>query len=134
MWCAKHCPGDPSSKRRDSRTGRQQRLCTRGLQQRIQGRRSTSIFGVTAPPPGMNFTAIAPNKKDAVVVPDGYRQAVVISWGDRRCCPRAPAFDGSKQSAASQRQQFGFNNVAGLLPIEGAEEPLSARRQPRIHD
>ena len=29
----------------------------------------------------MNFTAIAPNKKDAVVVPDGYRQAVVISWG-----------------------------------------------------
>ena len=30
----------------------------------------------------MNFTAIAPNKKDAVVVPEGYRQAVVISWGD----------------------------------------------------
>ena len=59
-----------SSRGGDSRTGRQQRLCARGLQQRIQGRRSTSIFGVAAPPPGMNFTAIAPNKKDAVVVPE----------------------------------------------------------------
>ena len=69
----------------------------------------------------MNFTAIAPNKKDAVVVPDGYRQAVVISWGDP-VLPGAPAFDVSKQSAASQRQQFGFNNdFAGLLPIEGAK-------------
>ena len=63
MWCAKHCPGDPLFKGGgDSRTGRQQ-LCTRDLQQRIQGHRSTSIVGVTAPPPGMNFTAIAPNKK-----------------------------------------------------------------------
>ena len=86
---------------------------------KVTGQQASS--GATAPPPGMNFTAIAPNKKDAVVVPEGYRQAVVISWGDP-VLPGAPAFDVSKQSAASQRQQFGFNNdFAGLLPIDGSE-------------
>src|SRR5690349_4098322 len=33
-------------------------------------------------PPGMKFTAVAPNSEDAVVIPDGYQQSVVISWGD----------------------------------------------------
>jgi uncharacterized protein len=70
-------------------------------------------------PPGMNFTAVAPNTEDVVVVPDGYRQAVVISWGDP-VLPGAPAFDVARQSAAAQRGQFGFNNdFAGLLPIPG---------------
>ena len=32
--------------------------------------------------PGMNFAAVAPNTEDAVVIPDGYRQEVVIRWGD----------------------------------------------------
>lgn len=74
----------------------------------------------TAPPPGMNFRAVAPNKEDAVVIPDGYRQAVVISWGDP-VVPGAPVFDVKKPSAAAQRQQFGFNNdFAGLLPIDGS--------------
>ena len=103
---------------------RQQQLCTRGLQQPDQGHRSTSIVGGDRAAARMNFTAIAPNKKDAVVVPDGYRQAVVINWGDP-VLPGAPAFDVSKQSAASQRQQFGFNNdFAGLLPIEGARTAI----------
>jgi secreted PhoX family phosphatase len=69
--------------------------------------------------PGMNFTAVAPNSDDAVVVADGYEQAVVISWGDP-ILPNAPKFDVAKQTAAAQRGQFGFNNdFAGLLPVPG---------------
>ncbi|SBS76148.1 conserved hypothetical protein [uncultured Mycobacterium sp.] len=72
-----------------------------------------------APQAGMNFTAVAPNIEDAVVIPQGYQQAVVISWGDP-VLAGAPAFDVTKQTAAAQRQQFGFNNdFAGLLPIDG---------------
>jgi uncharacterized protein len=70
-------------------------------------------------PPGMNFASVAPNSEDAVVVADGYRQSVVISWGDP-VLPGAPAFDVARQTGASQRGQFGFNNdFAGLLPIPG---------------
>lgn len=73
-----------------------------------------------AAPPGMNFQPIAPNIEDAVVIPKGYRQSVVIAWGDP-VLPGAPSFDIGKQSAASQRQQFGFNaDFAGLLPVDGA--------------
>jgi uncharacterized protein len=70
-------------------------------------------------PPGMNFASVAPNSEDAVVIPDGYRQKVVISWGDP-VLPGAPVFNVNAQTGAAQRQQFGFNNdFAGLLPIEG---------------
>ncbi|WP_197382707.1 PhoX family protein [Mycolicibacterium mengxianglii] len=82
---------------------------------------STSSPGPAAPEPpaGMNFAAVAPNSEDAVVVPEGYQQAVVISWGDP-VLPDAPPFDVNAQTAAAQRGQFGFNNdFAGLLPIEG---------------
>jgi secreted PhoX family phosphatase len=71
------------------------------------------------PLPGMRFDAVAPNSEDAVVVPQGYQQGVVISWGDP-ILPGAPKFDVTKQTGASQRGQFGFNNdFAGLLPIDG---------------
>ncbi|WP_197375952.1 PhoX family protein [Mycolicibacterium baixiangningiae] len=71
------------------------------------------------PRPGMKFTAVAPNSADAVVIPDGYQQAVVISWGDP-VLPDAPKFDVTRQSGAAQRGQFGFNNdFAALLPIDG---------------
>jgi uncharacterized protein len=69
-------------------------------------------------PPGMKFDAVAPNSADTVVIPDGYEQAVVISWGDP-ILPDAPKFDVRAQTAAAQRGQFGFNNdFAALLPIE----------------
>ncbi|WP_102145850.1 PhoX family protein [Mycobacterium hubeiense] len=71
------------------------------------------------PRPGMKFATVAPNTQDAVVVPDGYQQAVVIGWGDP-VLPGAPAFDVAKQTGAAQRQQFGFNNdFAALMPIDG---------------
>ena len=71
------------------------------------------------PPPDMKFTSVAPNSEDVVVIPDGYKQAVVISWGDP-LLPNAPKFDVRNQTGTTQRQQFGFNNdFAALLPIEG---------------
>jgi secreted PhoX family phosphatase len=79
----------------------------------------TSSMAPAEPPPGMNFTAVAPNKEDAVVIPEGYQQAVVISWGDP-ILQNAPKFDVKAQTAAAQRGQFGFNNdFAGLLPVPG---------------
>lgn len=81
---------------------------------------STSTGTPPTTPAGMDFSAVAPNSEDAVVVPAGYQQSVVISWGDP-VLPGAPAFDVQNQSAAAQRQQFGFNNdFAGLLPIDGS--------------
>lgn len=70
-------------------------------------------------PPGMNFASVAPSSEDAVVIPAGYQQAVLISWGDP-ILPGAPAFDVGNQTAATQRGQFGFNNdFAALMPIDG---------------
>ncbi|EOM76878.1 hypothetical protein Rrhod_1791 [Rhodococcus rhodnii LMG 5362] len=70
-------------------------------------------------PRGTDFEAVAPNTEDAVVVPAGYEQAVVIRWGDA-VLPDAPAFDFANQTGAAQAKQFGFNNdFAGLLPVEG---------------
>ncbi len=69
--------------------------------------------------PGTDFTAVAPNTEDAVVVPEGYEQGVVIRWGDP-VLPDAPAFDFDRQTAEAQSKQFGFNNdFAALLPIDG---------------
>lgn len=85
---------------------------------------STETTGPTPTPAGTpgtgtGFTAVAPNKEDAVVVPEGYDQGVVIRWGDPLFAD-APAFDFEKQTAAAQAKQFGFNNdFAALLPIEG---------------
>ncbi|NMM88290.1 phosphatase [Rhodococcus sp. SRB_17] len=71
-------------------------------------------------PAGTNFSAVAPNKADAVTVPTGYEESVVIRWGDA-VLAGAPAFDFEKQTAAAQELQFGFNNdFAGLLPVDGA--------------
>ncbi|WP_028478340.1 PhoX family phosphatase [Nocardia sp. CNY236] len=78
---------------------------------------STSPAGPA--PAGTDFTAVAPNTHDAVVIPEGYDQAVVIRWGDP-LFPDAPPFDFDRQTAAAQQLQFGYNNdFAALLPIEG---------------
>ena len=72
--------------------------------------------------PGMNFAAVAPNTEDAVVIPDGYRQEVVIRWGDP-ILPGAPEFDFANQTPEAQAGQFGFNNdFAGLIPVDGVAD------------
>ncbi|MEU1983655.1 PhoX family phosphatase [Nocardia sp. NPDC019395] len=72
-----------------------------------------------APGTGTGFSPVAPNTEDAVVIPEGYEQGVVIRWGDP-LFDDAPEFDFFGQTPAAQAKQFGYNNdFAGLLPIEG---------------
>jgi uncharacterized protein len=52
------------------------------------------------PTPGTDFEPVAPNRADAVVIPRGYRQNVVIRWGDA-VVPGAPRFDFANQTAAA---------------------------------
>ncbi|MGX2996442.1 PhoX family protein [Streptomyces sp. JNUCC 64] len=66
---------------------------------------------------GLRFTPVPPNTDDAVVVPPGYAQGIVIRWGDP-VLRGAPAFDGARQSARAQERQFGYNNdFLSLLPL-----------------
>ncbi|MEN3582702.1 PhoX family protein [Streptomyces sp. ZYX-F-203] len=68
---------------------------------------------------GLRFTPVAPNTRDAVVVPEGYRQRVLIRWGEP-ILRGAPEFDPENQSAAAQAGQFGYNNdFLALLPVRG---------------
>ncbi|MEV6635796.1 PhoX family phosphatase [Actinoplanes sp. NPDC051470] len=69
------------------------------------------------PAGALSFKPIPPNKLDSLVVPNGYDSAVVIRWGDP-VVPGAPGLDVTKQTAARQSKQFGYNNdFVGVLPI-----------------
>lgn len=64
---------------------------------------------------GMRFTPVEPNTEDAVVIPEGYEQSVLIAWGDP-VIEGAPEFDIDNQTPEAAAQQFGFNNdFAGLV-------------------
>ncbi|WP_328412671.1 PhoX family protein [Streptomyces violaceus] len=68
---------------------------------------------------GLRFAPVAPNTTDAVTVPDGYGQNVVIRWGEP-ILRGAPAFDPEKQTAKAQAGQFGYNcDFLALLPLPG---------------
>ena len=71
--------------------------------------------------PGLRFAPVAHNTADAVTIPEGYRHEVVIGWGDA-ILSGAPAFDATKQSAASQEAQFGYN-VDYLALLDLPREP-----------
>ncbi|MWA14586.1 DUF839 domain-containing protein [Streptomyces sp. BA2] len=60
------------------------------------------------PPRGLDFEPVAPNTADAVTIPPGYAQQVVIRWGDP-VLAGAPRFDARKQNAKAQAKQFGYN-------------------------
>lgn len=63
------------------------------------------------------FTPVRPNRRDAVVVPPGFDQNVVIRWGDP-VIAGAPVFDAWQQSPEAAAKQFGFNNdYVGLLEL-----------------
>ncbi|WP_132992648.1 PhoX family protein [Gordonia zhaorongruii] len=80
---------------------------------------SSSASPSGGPLKGMNFEPIAPNTEDALKIPNGYKQKVVIRWGDP-VVPGAPAFDFDNQTPEAQERQFGFNNdFAGLIPVDG---------------
>ncbi|WP_414936654.1 PhoX family protein [Amycolatopsis sp. cmx-11-51] len=70
------------------------------------------------PSPGTDYKRVQPNTLDAVVVPEGYQQGIVIRWGDA-VLPGAPEFDFDNQTAAAQAKQFGYNcDFAALLPLD----------------
>jgi uncharacterized protein len=53
----------------------------------------------------------------------GYDADILIRWGDA-VLPGAPAFDPKQQTAAAQRQQFGYNcDFIGYFPMPGAANP-----------
>ena len=63
----------------------------------------------------MQFTPVEPNTEDAIVIPEGYEQSILIAWGDP-VIEGAPEFDVQNQTAEAAEKQFGFNNdFAGLL-------------------
>ncbi|PRY36939.1 PhoX family protein [Umezawaea tangerina] len=71
---------------------------------------------------GVDFEPVAPNREDAVVVPEGYVQEVLISWGDP-VLPGAPEWDFDNQTAAAQAMRFGYNNdYCALVPIPGCDD------------
>jgi secreted PhoX family phosphatase len=73
---------------------------------------------------GLNFEPVQPNTLDAIVVPKGYQQDVVIRWGDA-VTHDAPAFDFDAQTPEAQAKQFGFNNdFCGLVPLPGWDRYL----------
>ncbi|MFF1641933.1 PhoX family protein [Streptomyces sp. NPDC058246] len=68
---------------------------------------------------GLRFAPVAPNTTDAVVIPPGYGQNVVVRWGEP-ILRGAPAFDPENQTGEAQAGQFGYNNdFLALLPLPG---------------
>lgn len=65
-----------------------------------------------------SFSPVRPNKRDALVVPDGFRHDVLIRWGDP-VVAGAPAFDVNAQTPEAAARQFGYNcDYVGLLELE----------------
>jgi secreted PhoX family phosphatase len=63
------------------------------------------------------FASVAASSEDKVIVPAGYRHAVLLRWGDP-VFPNAPEFDPTAQTAARQSLQFGNDaDFIGYLPL-----------------
>lgn len=63
------------------------------------------------------FTPVPPNRRDAVVLPPGFRHDVVARWGDP-VVAGAPAFDAYAQTPEAAAKQFGFNNdYVGVIDL-----------------
>lgn len=64
-----------------------------------------------------SFRPVAPNTRDAVVVPPGFDHNVIIRWGDP-VVPGAPAFDPRNLTVDAVKKQFGYNNdYVGVTPL-----------------
>jgi hypothetical protein len=71
---------------------------------------------------GLSFDPIdpVPLLTDEVTVPDGYRWAPIIRWGDPLVDP-SELFDVTAQSPERQARQFGYNNYyLDIIPIPGS--------------
>jgi secreted PhoX family phosphatase len=76
-----------------------------------------------APAPRFNFKEVAAGVDQTHHVAEGYDAQVLIRWGDP-ILPGGQPLNPTKQSAAIQKLQFGYNNdYLGYLPMPGAENP-----------
>jgi uncharacterized protein len=74
--------------------------------------------------PSFNFKEIAAGSDDKMYVAEGYDADVLIRWGDP-VLPSAPPFDPTRQTAAAQAKQFGYNNdYLGYFPLDGSRRGL----------
>ncbi len=79
--------------------------------------------GQEAAPARFPFAEIEAGSDTHHHVAAGHDAHILIRWGDP-VLPGAPAFDPHNQSAAAQRQQFGYNNdFVGYFPMPGAADP-----------
>jgi secreted PhoX family phosphatase len=77
--------------------------------------------GAVRGPGRLRFAGIAPVPADvdALTVPEGYRWATVVRWGDP-LFDAAETFDAAAQTPQRQARQFGYNNdYLDLIPIPG---------------
>jgi uncharacterized protein len=58
-------------------------------------------------PSALTHSVVPPNRKDDIVIPVGYQQAVVIGWGDR-VEAGAPKFDVYNQTPEAQAKHGAF--------------------------
>jgi secreted PhoX family phosphatase len=78
---------------------------------------ASALWGST--PRGLRFTAVEPNKEDAVTIPDGYEQQIVIRWGDP-ILDGAAEFDPEGLTPEDAAGQFGYNcDFLALLELPG---------------
>ena len=69
-----------------------------------------------------SFTEVEAGIDENHHVAEGYDADILLRWGDG-LFPDAPQFDPTKQSAAAQERQFGYNNdYVGFIPLEGSSE------------
>src|SRR5687768_10079213 len=74
--------------------------------------------------PSFSFKEVLSGVDDKHYVAEGYDADVLIRWGDP-VLPGAPAFDPTRQSAAAQARQFGYNNdFLGYFPLDGSRRGL----------
>jgi secreted PhoX family phosphatase len=78
----------------------------------------------TVGPGALTHSVVPPNRKDDIVIPNGYEQAVIIGWGDP-VEAGAPKFDANSQTPEAQAKQFGYNNdYTMILPLRDDRKAL----------
>ena len=82
-----------------------------------------------SPATGLDWTPIAPSTEDAVVIPEGFEQDVVMRWGDK-LFSSAPDFDPASQTAAAQEGQFGYNcDFLGFFDVDAETEIMMVNHE-----
>ncbi|NYE95439.1 hypothetical protein FHU41_001689 [Psychromicrobium silvestre] len=84
---------------------------------------TSSLFAQSWHSSPLSFTPIAPVDRlvDELTVPAGFAWKPVIRWGDP-LFRRSPEFNPTQQTAAAQKQQFGYNNdYTDIVELPGSK-------------